>query len=108
MDAKPLPPHPHLDQFKKQAKDLLKAWKAADADALARVRRSHPRARKSALADAQLIIAREHGFESWPKFAAHIREIASSNSPVSAFEMAVDAIVAGDVAALTSLLREHQ
>jgi hypothetical protein len=107
MDAKPLSPRPNLNQYKKQAKDLLKAWKAADAEALLRVHRFHPRARKSALADAQLIVAREHGFESWPKFAGHINQIASSHSPVSTFELAVDAIVDGDVAALTSLLREH-
>src|SRR5262249_48233985 len=43
------------------------------------------------LADAQLIIAREYGFESWPKFAKHIRalklnhEVASLDDPASAF-----------------------
>src|SRR6266852_448667 len=107
MDAKPLPPRPNLSQYKKQAKDFLKAWKAADAEALRRVRIFHPRAKKSGLAEAQLIIAREHGFESWLKFAAHINQIASSHSPVSTFELAVDAIVTGDVATLTSLLRLH-
>jgi len=30
---------------------------------------------KFALADAQLIVARWHGFESWPKFAKHIETI---------------------------------
>jgi len=107
MDAKPLPPRPDLEQFKKQAKELLKAWKTGDAEALRRVRDFHARPGKPVLAGAQLIIAREHGFESWPKFAAHIDQIASGDSPVSTFELAADAIVAGDLAALTSLLREH-
>src|SRR5262249_24760123 len=41
--------------------------------------------------DAQLVIAREHGFESWPKFARHVeelrlsREVASLDDPGSQF-----------------------
>jgi hypothetical protein len=53
-----------------------------------------------------LVIAREHGFESWPTFAKHIEALARENSPVSKFESAADAIVAGDAATLKSLLRE--
>jgi hypothetical protein len=34
MDAKPLPPCPNLEQYKKQAKDLLKACVSADPDAI--------------------------------------------------------------------------
>src|SRR5436189_199763 len=30
------------------------------------------RAARCALADAQLFVAREHGFASWPKFAKHL------------------------------------
>jgi ankyrin repeat protein len=43
------------------------------------------------LTDAQLVIAREHGYESWPKFAAHIRTLNLESSvqgledPVAAF-----------------------
>lgn len=33
---------------------------------------------KCALARAQLFIAREHGFASWPKFARHVQELALS------------------------------
>lgn len=35
LDALPLPPRPNLEQYKKQAKDLLKACKAGDPQALA-------------------------------------------------------------------------
>jgi hypothetical protein len=117
MDAKPLPLHPNAGQYRKQAKDLLRAWKAVDDDALRRVRRFHPRLQRIAreelssarfvLADALLVLAREHAFESWPKFISHLNAIAGSQSAVSTFERAVDAIVAGDLATLTSLLREH-
>ena len=61
---------------------------------------------KCALADAQFLIARSHGFESWPKFAKHLDALAQKTSPVSRFEAAADAIVNGDSAALKRLLRE--
>src|SRR5689334_8512224 len=51
------------------------------------------------LADAQFFVAREHGFDSWPKFAAHVETLAHPGSDVEIFEAAVDAIVAGDAAA---------
>lgn len=34
MDARPLPPHPNLEQYRKQAKDLLKACSSANPDAI--------------------------------------------------------------------------
>ena len=101
MDANPLPARPNLEQYKKQAKDLLKAYRSADVETIRRVKRNHPRfgklsepgfeITKFALADAQLVIAREHRFESWPKFAKHIQEVArrsaaiSLDNPVTAF-----------------------
>jgi ankyrin repeat protein len=105
MADRGLPARPNLEQYKKQAKDLAKGCGLRIADALARVRQHHPRFHGSAesaiqagqvrLTDAQLVIAREHGFESWPKFARHIeilngiRSIASLSNPVAAFiEMA--------------------
>jgi hypothetical protein len=65
--------------------------------------------RKSAcrLADAQFFIAREHGFASWPRFAAHLATLSESSSPVAAFESAADAIVSGDIDRLAGLLRRH-
>jgi ankyrin repeat protein len=51
------------------------------------------------------VIARSHGFASWPKFAEHLEALARS-SPVSRFEAAADAVVSGDTAALERLLRE--
>lgn len=57
------------------------------------------------LADAQFLIARCHGFASWPKFARHLEALAHANSPVAHFESAVDAIVSGDILMLEKLLR---
>ena len=59
------------------------------------------------LAGAQFVIARAHGFLSWPRFVKHIESLARAGSPVSAFEAATSAVVTGDVAAIRRLLREH-
>jgi ankyrin repeat protein len=113
MDARELPARPSVEQYRKQAKDLVKACKSGDPGAVQRIKRYHPHASqlsgssdKITLANAQLVIAREHAFESWPKFAKHIEALAAENSPVSQFEEAADAIVAGDIATFTRLLRE--
>jgi len=106
MDAKELPTHPSLDQYKKQAKDLLKSCKSGDAESIRRIERFKLKPEEISLAGAQFVIAREHAFESWPKFKKHIEAIVRQHSPVSNFEAAADAVVAGDVATLTRLLRE--
>lgn len=52
-----------------------------------------------ALTRAQFVIARSHGFPSWPKFIRHLEGLAAS-----AFEQAADAIVTGDAPTLRRLL----
>ena len=59
------------------------------------------------LADAQLFLARLHDFASWPKFVAHIEALSSDNSSDSEFERAADAVVTGDIAALSAMLRKN-
>ncbi len=69
--------HLNLEYYRKQAKKLLKAAQAGDADALARlgaVARSGVRPDEHKLHDAQLAIARAEGFASWPKFQAVLTE----------------------------------
>ena len=117
MDTKEFPAHPNLEQYKKQAKEFLKALQEADTKTLVRVRRNHPRFRKLdeaefraqpfVLADAQLVIAREYGFESWPKFVKGMEDLRRKDSPFSIFEAAADAIVSGDIATLARMLREN-
>src|SRR5438105_2501352 len=123
QEALPLPPRPSLQQYKKLAKDLVKACKSNDTqrwatkwlESLARLQDptvrewivrqvdqvgEFARSRKCTLADAQFVVARVHGFASWPKFAKHLEQ------PSSDFELAADAIVDGDVATLKRLLRK--
>jgi ankyrin repeat protein len=78
-----LPDHPSVEQYKKQAKELLSAATASEPHALARMRKHHPRLKCHELsrqpglnlADAQFVLAREHGYESWPAFAKHIETL---------------------------------
>lgn len=91
-----LPERPNLEQLRKQAKSLLHAARAADASALERFRLLPAFARKSvaelgaaglALHDAQSVIAREHGFDSWNLLREHVEERSLS------FDAAVDEFV---------------
>ena len=139
-DALPVPPRPNLEHYKKLAKELVKACKSGECDAirswteqwlerlvglqvltpdfrhhlaqqiekLARNKLlGSGRGRQCALADAQFVIARAHGFASWPKFSKRLEALARANSLVSKFEAAVDAIVSGDSATLEKLLSEN-
>jgi ankyrin repeat protein len=114
-DAVPLPPHPHIDFYRKLAKDLLKdpaafrAWarQSVPAGQIERLESRMQSAKIARLADAQRFIARAHGFASWPKFASHIAELQDAGSPDAQFEEAADAIVCGDVDTLRRLLDER-
>jgi hypothetical protein len=108
MPARELPAHPNLEQYKKQAKDLLKAWKAGAPEALVRMRKHQARGAKLTLASAQFVIAREHGFESWPKLAHEIKTLAGGESLTAVWKSAEDAVVSGDVDTLEHLLRKHR
>ncbi len=70
----------NLEQQKKQARELLRAIRAGNEEAIARLRRHHSRWTHSdeatvrqlaALHDAQFVLAREQGFASWPKLKAY-------------------------------------
>jgi ankyrin repeat protein len=57
----------NLEQLRKQAKELTRAARADDAQALARFGGREP-----ILARAQLVLAREHGYASWPALVAAV------------------------------------
>jgi ankyrin repeat protein len=110
MESRELPLHPDLNQYKKQARDLLKAFRSQDLKAMERIRQWHPRASdvtEPVLADAQLVLAREHSFESWPKFAKCVVELSRANSLFAKFERAADAVVNGEPAILEEMLRQN-
>lgn len=135
QDVLPLPPRPSLEQYRKRAKDLLKAHQSGDSGAL-RAWATHwietlaglhgwhesrgsiaryavqleqfaraTLSRGARLSSAQFVIARAHGFESWPRLASHLEALATASSAISSYEAAADAIVDGDADRLTALLR---
>jgi ankyrin repeat protein len=66
--------HPDLNQLKRQAKELLRAFLAGEPKATAEVQVHYSRADRATfvLHDAQLVLARGYGFESWPKLKAYV------------------------------------
>lgn len=80
MTARQLPERPNLEQLKRQAKDLLHAVRQRDPDALERARALPAFASRAdeaivralALHDAQSLVAREHGFDSWNELREHV------------------------------------
>lgn len=112
--SRSLPVRPNLEQYKTQAKDLLRRWKAGDADARRRAAEHHPRFGDGpdadaafVLADAQLVLAREHGFRNWAEFAREVARRSGSGGDASTWLAAQRAVIAGDANALDALMRSH-
>ncbi len=85
-----LPPEASLRQLKLQAKDLHRARRARDPQAISRFTQHHPHCEQSAavggaafltLQDAQLVLAREYGFASWPRLVAAVAAQGSEPEP---------------------------
>jgi ankyrin repeat protein len=115
-----------LNEYETQAEQLLDAWKAGDADAIRLFRERHPkfldtritwlsknmseaevRSVPIDLADAQLAIARWYTFADWARLGEYVEAVTRDDSPVYRFESAVEAVIAGDVAALDGWLRRY-
>lgn len=126
MPVRQLPSKPNLDHLKQQAKDLLKAHAARTLASAQLIREFHPRfkgapdetifATKLKLSDAQLAIAREHGFPSWARLKRRIEKPVPADrldlphherieDPI--FRRAVELLDAGDEAGLRAHLRQH-
>ena len=90
-----LPENPSLEHLRKQAKQLLASFRKGDANALRRLNSLPSRPAKVALHDAQSVIAREHGFPSWPKLVADVERIVATKG-------ITDDVVAAFVDAATS------
>jgi Family of unknown function (DUF5990)/Domain of unknown function (DUF5655) len=80
-----LPARPDLDQLRRQARQLLRDAAAHDEQALGRIRAV---SQKQTLSAAQLAIAREHGFPSWPKLRAEVLRRQVGTEPDAATETA--------------------
>ena len=94
-----LPHKPSLAQLRKQAKELLKSYRAGKEAAVAEVERfeRNPDPANFALADAQRVLARAYGFSSWPALKNHVEGVN--------FAALLAAAEAGDVAAVRRLAK---
>lgn len=113
--AEPLDYRAELAEYEQQAQALFAALTAGDDAAAWRFKWMHARFRGKAvedvraaalvLADAQEVVAHEYAFETWADLA-EFAEAVRRTGPVARFEAAVEVVVAGDVAALRTTLRE--
>ncbi len=104
-----LPANPSLRQLQIQAKDLVKSLKQLQPEALARLRKSHPHFANISdaqthevilqLHDAQLVIAREYGFDSWTKLRAAVDRVTLGRL--------VQAVQCGDVSQARAIVRDN-
>ena len=98
MSSSSLPARPNLEHLRKQAKDLLKAYRTGESTALLRFRKFLPRLANAAdehlaevslsLRDAQRVIAAEYGFDGWTQLKDHLDEL----TPSKMIEMTIDRI----------------
>ncbi len=116
-DILPLTTDPSPAYYEKQAAALADVCRSVHNDSVKHIRKYHPEPDKFTqlnrpdtnfgLDDAQLVVAREHGFVDWPAFVQHMADLKEPGSPVAKFEQAVEAVVHGDLPALKALLEEN-
>lgn len=116
MSTRTLPLRPNLDQLKIQANELHRDHREGHPSAAARIVAHHPEMKSLSLqavldqplslADAQLVIAREYGFESWPtlKHRVELADAVAKFTPHPRFDEAVAAMDVGDLDRLRSLI----
>ena len=94
-----LPSQPSIEQLRKQAKELLDQYRAGLPDAIAEVNQFEraPDPAAFALSDAQRVLARAYGYDSWPKLKAFVD---GAN-----VERLAEAVKAGDLEQVRTLLR---
>ena len=116
MPTRSLPPRPNLAQLKIQANELHQEHRAGRPSAAARIAAHHPRFRRQPLqtvlgttlplADAQLVIAREYGFDTWSQLKQRV-DLGSRIDTIERnprFDDALAALDAGNVEQLRELL----
>lgn len=116
MSTRSLPPRPSLTQLESQADELRRAHRERRLSAAARIAAHHPRMKgrplqavlggRLALVDAQLVLAREYGFDSWAALTRRV-EVGSRVArftPHARFDEAVAALDAGDLERLRRLI----
>jgi len=102
MSLRELPPRPNLEHLKNQARKLLQQALESDPSASSRLAAVGVTSQQPRLADALHVIAREHGFETWP--ALRLTLEASSENPVEALTAALKS---NDASLVRKVLARH-
>jgi ankyrin repeat protein len=99
LPTRKLPDRPDLGHLKRQAKQLLEAFLGGEQEAVAEVNRFYhdADAAKFALHDAQLVLARSYGYDSWPKLKAFVDGVT--------IHRLTEAVRSGDVEQVRGVLR---
>jgi len=98
LPTRTLADRPDLEQLRRQAKELREAFRARTPDAVAEVTSHYRNAEPAsfALHNAQLVLARAYGFQSWPKLKAYVEGATD--------QRLVAAVRAGDLAQVRLML----
>ncbi|OED44228.1 hypothetical protein AB833_01940 [Chromatiales bacterium (ex Bugula neritina AB1)] len=79
-----LPANPDINLLKKQAKKLLRHYRENSADAIASVKEFHPKPEYfKSLRDAQLVVARRHGYVDWAALSEAVAIAAYAAKPLA-------------------------
>src|SRR5688572_27610734 len=94
--------NPDLEQLKRQAKELLEAFRANNEDAIKEVHAHYRGADPAtfALHEAQFVLARAYGFDSWPKLKAFVDGVTISRLR--------DAVLSGDVKQVRAMIHARE
>lgn len=115
-----------IGDYLRQADEALAGWQSRDEQAVRFFRAHHPKflddkipwlqrfwesdadARKIPVDrdDAKLAVARFYDFRDWPSLETYVAAVTDHSSAVWRFERAAEAVIDGDAATLTRLLRE--
>ena len=126
MKLSPLAFRSPLSAYELQARHLLDSFRSGDRDVVDIVWHKHPRFLRDDVPwaaqpltcqqvqqapfdefDARLTLARWYDFENWRWLRSWVLAVADPASPVTWFESAVEAVVAGDLTSLRALLSAH-
>jgi hypothetical protein len=99
-----LPPNPNLEYLKKQATALLHDLRQKVPQAIEKFSTLQLKTAPK-LSDAQHLIAREYGFDSWPKLKKHVESLAVPNAEV--WQQARRVFQDDDAAAFRRLLEHY-
>lgn len=120
-----LPFRTPLEDYERQARELLEGHRSGDAGAIRIIHENHPRFLDETITwrpkfmsntdihkapfdldDARLALARWYTFADWTALRVYVDAV-NVDGPVFWFESAVEAVVDGDLPALQTRLRDH-